>query len=44
MERTVRRRRPVQGGDVAWPEEGDNLGGPVLGRKAAHAGRAAGPV
>jgi hypothetical protein len=44
MERTVRRRRPVQGSDAAWPEEGDNPGGLVLGRKAAQAGRAAGPV
>jgi hypothetical protein len=29
---------------VAWPEEGDDPGGPMLGRKAAQASRLAGPV
>jgi hypothetical protein len=38
----VWRRRPeAQGNGAAWPEEGDDSGGLVLGRKAAHTGRPA---
>jgi hypothetical protein len=40
QQRTVRRRRPeAQGGGVAWPEEGDDLGGPVLRRMVGQLGR-----
>jgi hypothetical protein len=39
QQRTVRRRRPeAQGGGAAWPEEGDDLGGPVLRRTVGQLG------